>query len=179
MWHKEEIKLTINDLALLNEALVDVGALRRVIDESLAVLVRLLEESLSHTLVDNDEGDLGRVVLTLLALEEPILLLDDLVQLLKLKVDNLLAHGVAHAVTVDENVVGHLAIVELAVALERPHEVVGQNRGRDDLLAFLGLRGRLSVVLAPPKMLHLYFHSCSQCLQSAYPVDLEKNFEIL
>ena len=41
----------------------------------------LLEESLSDTLVHDDERDLGWVVFTLLTVEEAILLLDDLIQL--------------------------------------------------------------------------------------------------
>jgi len=67
--------------------------------------------------------------LALFALEETILFLDDLVELLKLKVNNLLTHGITDTITVDEDVVWHLSLVELTVALERPHEVVGQNRG--------------------------------------------------
>lgn len=63
------------------------------------------------------------------ALEETILFLNDLVELLKLKVNNLLTHGITDTITVDEDVVWHLSLVELTVALERPHEVVGQNRG--------------------------------------------------
>lgn len=67
--------------------------------------------------------------MALFALEETILFLDDLVELLKLKVNNLLTHGITDTITVDEDVVWHLSLVELTVALERPHEVVGQNRG--------------------------------------------------
>jgi len=89
----------------------------------------LLEEALAHTLVDDNQCHLGRVVLALFALEETILFLDDLVELLKLKVNNLLTHGITDTITVDEDVVWHLSLVELTVALERPHEVVGQNRG--------------------------------------------------
>jgi hypothetical protein len=82
---------------------------------------------LANTLVHDDQGDLGWVILTLLAIEEAVLLLDDLIQLLKLEVDHLLAHGITNTITVDENVIWHLARVEITVALERPHEVVGQD----------------------------------------------------
>ena len=38
MRHKEEVKLAFNDLRLLNEACVNVSALRRVVNEVLAVI---------------------------------------------------------------------------------------------------------------------------------------------
>ena len=38
MRHKEEVKLAFNDLRLLNEASVNVGSLRRVVNEVLAVI---------------------------------------------------------------------------------------------------------------------------------------------
>lgn len=109
--------------------MIDVGSLRRVVDEGLTVREGLLEEALANTLVHNNQGDLGWIILTLLALEEAVLLLDDLVQLLKLEVDHLLTHGITNTVTVDENVVWHLARIEITVALERPHEVVRQDSG--------------------------------------------------
>ena len=42
----------------------------------------------------------------------------------------------------------HVAIVELAVRLESPLKIVGQDSGRDNLLAFDGLRAGLGIVLA-------------------------------
>jgi hypothetical protein len=109
---------------LLNEALIDVGALGWVINEGLAVGMGLLEETLANALVYDDQRDLRWVVLALLTFIEAIFLLNDLVKLIKLKVDNLLTHRVTNTVTVDENVVGHLALVELSVALKGSHEVV-------------------------------------------------------
>lgn len=79
MRHKEEIKLAINNFRLFDKALIDVGSLRWVINESLAVLMSLLEKSLTDTLVHDDERDLGWVVFTLLTVEETVFLLDDLV----------------------------------------------------------------------------------------------------
>jgi hypothetical protein len=81
MRHKEEIKLAINNFRLFDKALIDVGSLRWVINESLAVLMSLLEKSLTDTLVHDDERDLGWVVFTLLTVEETVFLLDDLIQL--------------------------------------------------------------------------------------------------
>ncbi len=92
MRYQEEVELAINHLGLLDEALVNVGALRRVIDESLAVLVGLLEEALAYALINNDECHLWRIVFALLAVIEAVLLLNDFVQLLELKVNDLLTH---------------------------------------------------------------------------------------
>ncbi len=92
MRYQEEVELAINHLGLLDEALVNVGALRRVIDESLAVLVGLLEEALAYALINNDECYLWRIVFALLAVIEAVLLLNDFVQLLELKVNDLLTH---------------------------------------------------------------------------------------
>lgn len=44
--------------------------------------------------------------------------------------------------------VWHFATIVLAVALEGPHEVVGQNGARDNFLTFLWLGTSLRVVLA-------------------------------
>jgi hypothetical protein len=109
---------------LLHEALVDVGALGWVVDEGLPIRLGLLEETLANALVYDDQRDLRWIVLTLLTLKETIFLLNDLVELFKLEVNYLLTHRVANTVTVDKNVVGHLALVELSVALEGSHEVV-------------------------------------------------------
>lgn len=54
--HQEEVELAVDDLRLLYEAVVDVGALGRVVD----LAVGLLEESLSYSLVHNDQGDLWK-----------------------------------------------------------------------------------------------------------------------
>ena len=55
MRHQEEVELALDDLRLLNEARVNIGSLRRVIDEVLALRsIRLLEEALSDALVDDN-----------------------------------------------------------------------------------------------------------------------------
>ena len=60
VWHEEEIELAFNDFRLLNEASINIGALRRVVDEVPAVVaLRLLEESLAHALINDDQSDLG------------------------------------------------------------------------------------------------------------------------
>ena len=59
MGNKEEVELAVYDLTLLNEALIDVGALGWVVDEGLSGTgLGLLEESLTDTFVYNDQGDL-------------------------------------------------------------------------------------------------------------------------
>jgi len=60
VWHKEEIELTIDDLGLLNESVVYIGTLRWVEDTPLVLV--LFKESLSYTLVDNDQGHVGQYV---------------------------------------------------------------------------------------------------------------------
>ena len=133
--HKEEIKLAIDDLRLLNEACVDVGTLRRVVNEVLSIVTsRLLEESLTHSLVHNDQSDVGVLLGGRLRVAS-VLHRDDAVELLELLVDDLLAHGVTDTVTIDEDVARQHAIVELAIRLEGASEVVGQDGRRDDLLA--------------------------------------------
>lgn len=109
---------------MFDKALIDVSALRWVVDVGLSVRLSLLEETLAHTFVNDDECDLGWVVLTFFALKEAILFLNDLIELFKLKVNDLLAHRVTNTVTVNENVIWHLSLIELAVALEGPHKVV-------------------------------------------------------
>lgn len=107
-----------------------------------------MEEALADTFVDDDQCHLWWVVLAFFTVEEAVLLLNDLVQLLKLKINDLLTHGIADTVTVDENVVWHFTRVKFTVALEGSHEVVRQNGGGDNFLTFLGLRRSLCIVLA-------------------------------
>lgn len=173
MRHKEEIELSIFDLTLLNEASIDVSALRGVLNELIALGgLSLLEESLSDTLVHNDQSNLGRldrsgsllvllllgggfsrtggilgIGLVFLSLEDAVLLSNDLVKLVELFVNDHLSHGIADTITVDEDVLRHGAI-EVAVTLEGALEVVGEDTGRNNLLSFLGLGSGLSVVLA-------------------------------
>lgn len=161
--YKEEVELSVLNFTLLNEAGIDVSALRRVLDELVALgSLSLLEESLAHALVDNDEGNLRRsdrswLLLTLLfcslsrgaiflLLEDTVLFGDDLVELVQLFVNNHLSHGITDTITVDEDMFGHGA-VEVAVALEGTLEIVGQDTARDNFLTLLWLRGSLCIVL--------------------------------
>jgi hypothetical protein len=156
MRNKEEIELAVNDLRLFYEALIDVGALGRIVDKLLAVVHGLLEESLADSLIYNNKSDLGWGVLRLAWLvssltgvcEKTVFVLANLIQLLKLKVYDLLAHRVTDTIAVYEDVVRHLPVVELSVALERPLEVIRKDGGGNDLLALLRLGACLSVVLA-------------------------------
>ena len=124
MRHKEEVKFAFNDLRLLNEARVDVGSLRRVVNEVLAVIAWcLLEEALADTLVHDNEGDIGRglrrtVVIT------TIFHLNNSVQLFKLLVNDLLSHGVTNTISVDKDMARHGSIVKVTVGLETAREVV-------------------------------------------------------
>ncbi len=56
--NKEEVKLAINNLRLLDEALVNISTLRRVLDKVLSsVAHRLLEKALTHTLIHDYKCD--------------------------------------------------------------------------------------------------------------------------
>jgi hypothetical protein len=55
--NEEEVESAFDNLSLLDEAVINVGTLRRVEDVSLVTAVSLLEESLSDSLVDDDESD--------------------------------------------------------------------------------------------------------------------------
>jgi len=109
---------------------------------------RLLEESLANSLVHDDKSDLRGFLLLVFVLRIQIVLQGhDLVQLGQLLVNDLLSHGVTNTVSVDEDMAWHGSIVEVTVAGECSLEVVRQNGGRDDLLAFDGLGAGLRIVL--------------------------------
>ncbi len=58
--NEEEVKFPVNYFGLLDEALVHVGSLRGVLDEVLPVVAcRLLEEPLTDSLVNDDQGNFG------------------------------------------------------------------------------------------------------------------------
>jgi len=94
--HKEEIELAINDFGLLDEAIIDVGTLGRVVDVVLAVvLLSLLEEPLTDTLVHDDQRDLRGRLLELffnVLLTDSVLKSHNLVELGEFLVNDLLAH---------------------------------------------------------------------------------------
>jgi len=85
--NQEEIEASVDNLRLLNEALVDVGALRRVVNKGFTrVLLVLLEESLADTLVHNDQRDFWSLKYLLLITsdflrEKAVFFRDDLVKL--------------------------------------------------------------------------------------------------
>ena len=167
--HEEEVKPAVDNFGLLDEAAVHVGALRRVGDVRVAgasvvaasvrllLLVLNLEEPLADALVDDDQGRLGEFWLLLLVFlvlrlvhfgSEGVLLLHDLVELLQLVLDDLSPHGIADTVSVNEDVIGQLALVVVSECLEGILEVLLQHAAADDFLALLPLRAGLGVVLA-------------------------------
>ena len=140
---QEEIEGSVDYLGLLNETVVDVGSLWRVGNGGVHAH---LEESLSNTLVDDDEGVLWQRWLLLAV--DGVLLLNNLVELLKLVADDLGSHRVANSVPVDEDVIGELALVVVSESLESAFEVLLEHAGADDFLALLALGTCLGVVLA-------------------------------
>lgn len=111
--HKEEVKFAINHFALLDEALVNIGSSRRVSDLS----VNFLKESLSYSFVHDDESDL-REFNRSTALFDSVLISADFLKLVKLELNDVLTHGVAHSITVNENVVWHFTFVVISVSSE-------------------------------------------------------------
>lgn len=128
MWHKEEIESALNDLRLLNKAMVNVSSLRRIENVRLMgawLSLGLLEESLSHTLVDDNKSDLWkRIDAFSLGI---ILVSHDLLELIKLELDDLLAHGVTNTITVDEDVIWKLALIVVAICLKSASVVLLQD----------------------------------------------------
>jgi len=83
MRHQEEVEFTIYNFRLLYEALINISALRRVINKCLTILISLLEESLTNSLVHYDESNLWWVILSFFTGIETIFLLDNLIKLFK------------------------------------------------------------------------------------------------
>lgn len=127
--YQEEIEAAVNNFTLFNETLINVGTLRRIVNESLVLLILgLLEEALTHALIDNDQGDLGPLSLVSVVCSiHAILFSNDGIELLELKIDDLLAHGITDTITVDEDVSWHLAAVEVAIGSERALEIIREH----------------------------------------------------
>ena len=151
MRHQEEIEASILNSGLLNKALIDIGTLRRV--GNLGILAGL-EESLSNTLVDNDQGMLWKLSLWDVT---TIFCNNNLVKLLKLVADDLGSHGVSDTISIDENVIWKRTVVVVSESLESTLEVFLKYTRADDLLALLALGTCLGVVLA-----HVLIISCAE-----------------
>ena len=141
MRNKEEIKSTIDNLGLFNKPIVNICSLWWVGDGS--VRVGHLEESLSYSLVHNNESVLW--MLLILICIKTILLSNNLLELLKLMVNDLLSHRIANTITIDEDVIGKGAIM-ITEGLESTLEVSLKNTRADDFLSFLTLRASLCVI---------------------------------
>jgi hypothetical protein len=74
---------------LLNETVVNIGTLGWVENVCLVRALILLEESLSHTLIDDDECDVRKSISLRLGV---ILVSEDLLELIELVLDDLLSH---------------------------------------------------------------------------------------
>ena len=142
MRHQEEVKGSIDDLRLLNESAINVGSLRWVGNSGVHTL---MEESLSDSFVDDDQGVFWKARVSGLEL---VLLLDNLVELLQLVGDDLGSHRVSDTVSVDDDVLWEGTVVLVSECLESTLEVLLEHARADDLLALLALGTRLGVVLA-------------------------------
>jgi hypothetical protein len=143
--HEEEVKSAINNLWLLDESVINIGSLGRVENLSLVRLALLLEESLSHALIDDDECDVRKSISFRLGV---VLVSEDLLELIELVLDDLLSHWITDSVTIDEDLFGECALIEVSVSLQGTAEVLLKNVGGNNFLALLTLRACLGVVLA-------------------------------
>jgi len=87
--HEEEVKSAINNLCLLDESVINIGSLGRVENLSGVRLSLLLKESLSNTLVDDDECDVRKGNTFRLGV---VFVSEDLLELIELVLDDLLSH---------------------------------------------------------------------------------------
>ena len=115
MRNQEEIESAVNYFTLLNEISVYVSALRRVLDGFSAHL----KEPLAYTLVYDNKRDEWFFICN-------VPFFHQLVELFKLVLNYLRAHGISNAVSVHENVVWEATVI-FAVRLERFCEVALQN----------------------------------------------------
>ena len=118
--YQEEIELAVDDFGLFNESLVNVSTLGWVF-EFFGLSVK---EALSDSLVDNNQSDDWRR--DGIACVCAIFVGDYDLELLKFVIYNLLPHGVAYSISVNENVIRH-AFVVLFVSLESTVEILLQN----------------------------------------------------
>lgn len=117
-------------------------------------MTSLLKESLANSLIHNNKSNL-RSFFIIYSLET-ILISNDLLELLKLVVNDLFSHRVSNSVSVDENVIWHIASVIFSVSLECTCEVVLENIRRNNLLTFLSLRTCLGVVFTEVRIVCSY-----------------------
>jgi len=88
MRNQEEIELAINNHRLFNETIINISSLWRIVNVS--VLLSDLEESLSNSLVDNNEGVLWSEVIAIIV--NSVFHVNNLVELLKFVSDYLSSH---------------------------------------------------------------------------------------
>lgn len=104
-----------------------------------------IKESLSHSFVHYNQS---YVRISRLAWFNSVFVMNDFLELLQLVINDLFSHWVTNTISVDKNMVRHLAFVKVSVGLERSLEVILKDCWWDNLLAFLSLRTGLSIVLA-------------------------------
>ena len=102
--------------------MINIGSLRWIEDLSLSIAgtAGLLKESLTHTFVDNDECDFGKWKAFSLRV---VLVCENHLKLVELKLYDLFTHGITNTITIDEDVVWQLSLVIVAVGLECTTEV--------------------------------------------------------
>lgn len=143
MRDQEEIKSAIDNLWLLNKSLINICALRWIRDASIGTH---LEESLSDSLVDDDQCVLGQD--WLLWRIQTVFLLHNLFKLFKLMANNLSSHWVSYSISIDKDMIWQLSLIMVSECLEGALKVLLENSRANNLLSLLTLRTSLSVILA-------------------------------
>lgn len=142
VWYKEKVEFAINHLWLFNETLIDISPLRRI-NEFFSFID--VEESLSNSLVHDNESNIWVSWMVLL---NSVLVSNNFLELFKFIFNDLLSHWVTDSISIDENMVGHLAFVKISVGLKRSLEIILKNCWRNNFLTFLPLRACLGIILA-------------------------------
>lgn len=120
MRYQEEIEFSIYNLRLLYETLINIGSWRRIND----LAICFLKESLSDSFVNNNESYFWSGLDTIF---KAILISTDLFKLLKFIVNNLFSHGITNTISINENVIRHISIIEISVSLESTREIFLEN----------------------------------------------------
>ena len=98
---------------MLNETVVNIGSLGWVENVCLVLGLKLFEESLSNTLIDDDECDIGKWF----SLEFRVIFVgEDFLELIELELYDLLAHGITDSVTIDEDLLWESTLVVILIS---------------------------------------------------------------
>ena len=114
-------------------------------------MTNFLEESLSYSLVYNDQSNFRKLFLAISRIDI-VLVSQDLLELFQFVLDNLLSHRITNTISVNEDMIWELSSIIVSVSLKSTAIIVLQNVRGDDLLTLLVLRACLSIILAEERI---------------------------